>query len=344
MKSSDSFADALELCGFTSGEKRESRLLNVLDVILRLQMNPPIPLTFSEIYEEVEKESAGVKLTKAWIHKVLKSLIDIQLIRVDNPAAHRKRYIADVNTIMAGLEQIKSQRVKELEEQRENIDGMLERVHSLECGSLAQEFVKSITGNQQEISSRVVRGVEHLHRVLKYNMLDAAEKGDIVRATLLWVGPWIDRAAKERLLRFFEAAERGVEVRYLVTTDVFRIEGDERSKANLEALVGMFQKLVEMRARGKKFDARFYFGPKTYNQISLNTECMALVITENPVTATYVTKQFNPDLINNAVKSFDRDWKKSKSIFDLSAEEMAAMGMIPGGVMSKLINPKRKEE
>jgi Asp-tRNA(Asn)/Glu-tRNA(Gln) amidotransferase C subunit len=344
MLNNNEFTDALNLCGFPSGDKRESRLLNILSVILKLQMDPPIPLTFSQIYEEIEKEDPSTKLTKAWIHKVLKALIEAQLIRVDNPAAHRKRYIADVNTVMAGLEQIKSQRVQQLETKIQETHDTLEQVSALDCGKLAQEFVRNITGQQQEISSRVVRGVDALHRVLRYNMLDAAKKGDVIRATLLWAGPWIDSTAGERILRFFEAAERDVEVRYLITTEIFRLENEQEKRTNLQAIMGMFQKLIEMRTRGKKFDARFYLGPKTYNQISLNRDSMALIITENPVTATWITKRFNPDLIDNAVKSFDRDWKKSKSVFDLSPQDMAAMGVVPGGVMSKLVNSKSEEK
>jgi Fe2+ or Zn2+ uptake regulation protein len=335
--------DALGLCGFISGKKQESRLLNILSMILKLQTNPPIALSFSEIYEQIEREDPSASLTKAWVHKVLKALIDVRLIRVDNPAAHRKRYIADANTVMAGLEKIKSHRVKELEVEIQTTRETLEKVNALECGRLAQEFVKKITGQQQVVSSRVVRGVEELHRVLRYNMLDIAKRGDIIRATLLWVGPWIDSTTRERLLRFFEAAERGVEVRYLVSSDFFKLEDDKIKKANLAGLMDLFQKANEMRARGKKFDARFYFGPKTYNQISLNRDCMALVITENPVTATYITKQFNPDLIDNAVKSFDKDWKQSKSAFELTQEDMAAIGIIPGGIMSRLVNSKSEE-
>jgi Fe2+ or Zn2+ uptake regulation protein len=344
MPKKDEFLDALALLGFASKEKGESRILSTLNVIMKLQMNTPVPLTFSEIYKEIEKEDTSASLSKAWIHKVLKALIEAQLIRVDNPTAHRKRYIADVNTVMAGLEQIKSQRVKQLETQIQRAGDALEEVNALNCGRLAQDFVRSTTGQQQEISSRVVRGVDELHRILRYNMLNMAKEGDVIRATLLWAGPWIDSTAGERLLRFFDAAERGVEIRYLATPEIFSLENDEDARANLKSLMGLFQKLIEMKSRGKKFDARFYIGPKTYNQISLNTESMALIITENPVTATWFTRRFNPDLIDNAVKSFDRDWAKSKSVFDLSSQDMGAMGIIPGGVMSQLVNSKSKKE
>ena len=48
-------------------------------------------------------------------------------------------------------------------------------------------------------------------------------------------------------------------------------------------------------------------------------------------------------MIDNAVKSFDRDWKKAKSVFDLSQEDRVMLGMVPGGIMSELVNPKSKD-
>ena len=158
---------ALELCGFTSGDRQESRLMNLLSTILKLQSDPPVPLSFGEIYEQLLRDEPKSTLTKAWVHRVLKSLVEVKLIRLESPTSHRKRYIADVNTVMAGLEQLKSKRINELEEQRAEISDTLDIINGLECGVLAQEFVKRITGTQQKVSSRTLRGVDELHRVLK---------------------------------------------------------------------------------------------------------------------------------------------------------------------------------
>lgn len=329
---------ALELCGFITEERKESRLMNILGVILRLQSDPPIALNFSDIYDQVLKEDHDSKLSKAWVHRVLKSLVDSNLVRIENPSSRRKRYIADVNTVMSGLEQFKSQRLRDLELKEREIIEEVSKLNSLDCGVLSQRFIESMAGRTEEISSRIVKGIDELHRVLKYNMLDLGKKGDIIRATLLWVGPWIDSSPKERLLKFFEAAERGVDIRYLVSTDIFKIENNESIRANLVGLMEMVGRVIDMQKRGIKFQAKFYSGPKTYNQITFNRENMALVINENPVTATWITRKFNPDLIDNAVKSFDRDWKKGKSILELKPEDFEAFGAKPGGLISKMLS------
>jgi hypothetical protein len=339
----DSLSEALELCGFMTGERQESRLMSLLTVILKLQTDPPIPLTFSEIYNQLLRDGPETKLTKAWIHRVLKSLVDVQLVRLESPTSHRKRYIADVNTVMAGLEQLKSNRIRELESQKGEIDKKLSEVGRLDCGELAQEFVKSITGAQQKISSRVVRGVEELHRVLRYNMLDVAKKGDTIRATALWLGPFVD-GAMERTMKFIEAAQRGADVRYMISTEVFGLEEMLSSSSfNLEQVIILLRNLDELRKGGLKFDIRIYAGPKTYNQVSMNNNNMALIIAEDPVTATWITRDFNPDLIDNAVKSFDREWKKAKSFLEMTPKDLRAFGVEPGGLISKFTSPNGKE-
>ncbi len=340
----EKLAAALELCGFMTGDRQESRLMSILGVILRLQEFPPIPLTFAEIYEQFQREDPSTKLTKAWVHRVLKSLVDIQLIRVENPKAHRKRYIADVNTIVTGFELLKSSKVADLETRGRGIDEELAKVNTLDCGYLSKELVKEFTGSEKEVSSRIVRGVDELDRVLRYNMLDLAGKGDVVRATVLWAGPFVDEDMKDRTMKFVEAAERGADIRYLFSTDIFRVEKEKGISVNVEEVIGILMLLAELKKSDKKFDARLYAGPKTYNQISLNRESMALIITENPITATWITRKFNPDLIDNAVKTFDKDWKTAKSVFDLTQEEFEALGGYHEGLIHKIIisNIKRR--
>ncbi|MFW9975378.1 MAG: hypothetical protein ACFFDQ_08955 [Candidatus Thorarchaeota archaeon] len=343
MSFDNEISKALELCGFVAEDRQKSRSMNLLNIILKLQKDPPIPLTFSEIYDELLKEDPETSLSKAWVHRVLRSLLDAQLVRVENPSAHRRKYIADVNTVMAGLEQLKSQRIRELETQKNGIDRTIEEVASLDCGDIAQEFIKNMTGAQQKISSRIVRGVDELHRVLKYNMLDVAKKGDIIRATALWLGPFVEGAV-DRTMRFVEVAQRGVAVRYMLSTQVFQIEELAPNVSfNMDQVGKVMRHLHEIRKSGVKFDIRIYEGVKTYNQVSINNDNMALIIAEDPVTATWITRDFNPDLIDNAVKAFDREWKKAKSFFEMTPKDLQAFGVEPGGLISKITSRENIE-
>ena len=216
-------AEELVLFGFPIGENQDSRLMSVLESILRLQTKEPTPLAFIDIYNRILKDDPTTKLSKAWIHRVLKQLIEVGLVRVENPTARRKKYIADVNSIMNGFEELKGGKIQELEEEKKRIQQRLDKITAIDCGHLSKEFVKDITGRQEEISSRIVRGVDELHRVLRFNMLEKAGEGDIVRATLLWAGPFLNETSNERMQRFIEASERGAEVRYIVSTNAFEV-------------------------------------------------------------------------------------------------------------------------
>lgn len=339
MEIDQDIVQALEFCGFKVGDNQETRLMTLLRAILKIQRDPPVPLRFKEIYESLMCEEPGTDLSKAYVYRVLKSLVDSKMIRLDNPKSRGKKYIADANTLMAGLEYLKSKKITELETEIAAMQSQLKKINSLDCGHIAQEVVKGITGREQEVSSRIVRGVDELHRVLRYNMLDVAEKGDIVRATMLWAGPFIEGSG-ERTRKFIEAVARGVEVRYLVSTDLFKFDSNLEKSFDRGPFLEIIQRVHELRSRGLRFDVRLYLGPKTYNQISLNDQSMVLILTENPMTATWMTRRFNPDLIDNAVASFDKDWSASKSILEMTPEEMRTIGVEPGGLISEMSKKK----
>ena len=98
----------------------------------------------------------------------------------------------------------------------------------------------------------------------------------------------------------------------------------------------MLHSVIEFRKSGIKFDVRLYDGPNTYNQVSFNNDNMALVIAENPMTATWITRDFNPDLIDNAVKAFDKDWRKAKSFLDMTPKEMQSLGVPLEALISEI--------
>jgi hypothetical protein len=104
------------------------------------------------------------------------------------------------------------------------------------------------------------------------------------------------------------------------------------------------QTLRDVREKGLKLDLRMYVGPKTYNQVTLNKDNMALIIAEDPMTATWLTRDFNPDLIDNAVKTFDRDWKKAKSVLDMTPEDIKSLGIIPGELVSSVFSKRSSSE
>ena len=88
---------------------------------------------------------------------------------------------------------------------------------------------------------------------------------------------------------------------------------------------------------GHKIDVRLYSGPQTYNASILNTDRIAMIISDNPMTATYVTKEFNPDLIEDAVSSFDSTWEKAISLFSPDVKALKEAGIDQSSYIGKML-------
>ncbi len=328
---------ALRSLGLVMGSSVDSRTLNLLGAVLRVQEDSPEPLPFKRIYEFTMKDNPGSSLTKAWVQRVLKSLVDNGLIRVESEHAYRKMYLADVSTVMTGLEKIKSETIQKLNSQRSVLTQQLDFVTSMDCGSLAENLVEGLTGDRQKLSSRFIKGMDEFYRVTNSTIFEVAKEGDIIRCSVMTFAPYL-QGATERVDRIFVAAARGVEVRYSVTIRSLIQDDSIRSEITPEALTGSIAAFIDCRREGLPVDIRFNDGPKnTYQFMSLNNDSMAFMISDNPMTAAWITRAFNPDLIDNAMTNFDSQWEKSISLTDLSPEYLKKSGISPDSYIAKTL-------
>ncbi len=328
---------ALKSLGLVMGSSVDSRTLNLLGAVFRIQEDPSEPLPFKTIYESMMKDNPGSSLTKAWVQRVLKSLVDDSLIRVESEHAYRKKYLADVSTVMAGLEKIKSETIQKLNSQRSVLTQQLDFVTSMDCGSLAENLVEGLTGDRQKLSSRFIKGMDEFYRVTNSTIFEPAKEGDIIRCSVMTFAPYLQDTT-ERVDRIFVAAARGVEVRYSVTIRALIQDGSIRSEITPEALTRTIAAFIGCRKEGQPLDIRFNDGPKnTYRFMSLNNDSIAFMISENPMNAAWITRAFNPGLIDNAIANFDSRWRKSVSLMDLSPEYVKKTGISPDSFVAKTL-------
>ncbi|MGY5852954.1 MAG: hypothetical protein RTU92_05245 [Candidatus Thorarchaeota archaeon] len=318
-------ASKLNLLGLKTGMTQDSRTIHVLSVILRSLGKTLQPLTFREIYDALLEDQPDTKLTDAWVHRVIKSLVESKLLRVENEKAYRKRYYTDLSTITSGLEFIKSQSIEKVREKKENLDHELEDLDDVDCGTIAEGLVEEVTGLKQKLSSRFIRGIEEFHRVTDFSLYQVAQEGDIIRSCMLWVTPFMTADAFERIERVIVAADRGVEVRYFVTQDIVAMDSKIASAFGAPAVQEFLVKILELRKEGKRIDFRVYTGPQnTYQFASLNNDRIAFFLTYDPITAVYFTHDFNPELINNSINIFDKYWETAPSLFDFFQKGQAS--------------------
>ncbi|NOR38054.1 MAG: hypothetical protein GQ580_00530 [Candidatus Thorarchaeota archaeon] len=311
---------ALRSLGLVAGSSVDSRTLNLLGAVLRIQEDPPAPMQFKRIYESMMADNPGSSLTKAWVQRVLKSLVIDRLIRVESEHAYRKMYLADVSTVMAGLEKIKSETIQKLNSQKSVLAQQLDFMTSMDCGLLAENLVEGLTGDRQKLSSRFIKGMDEYYRVTNTTIYEPAKEGDIIRCSIVTFAPYV-KGAMERVDRIFVVAARGVEVRYLVTIEALKHDSSIRSEIAPDRLAMTIASFIHSLNEGLPIDIRFNDGPQnTYQFMSINNDSLAFMISENPLTAAWITRVFNPDLIDNAIASFDLQWEEAVSLSKLSPE------------------------
>ncbi|TFG12268.1 hypothetical protein EU537_09990 [Candidatus Thorarchaeota archaeon] len=330
------YHDALSKLGLEMGNERESRGITVLRAILNTSDTLGEPHTFGEIYDQILSMDDKFEPSKAWVHRLLKSLLEDGLIRLESPEAPRNRYIADVNSIANGLEKIKEAQEEKLEEELKKLKKDLSSFSELDVGVIAEHLIEDLTGKKQTLSSRFIKGIEELHRVLKNNIHAQAEEGDIIRSNMTWLGS-LAKDSHHRIRKDIEAASRGVEVRWMISSRIFQMEQKIKSGLPSEELAHLFQDFFKLRRNKMSFDLRIHRGAEAYNHVSLNRDALAMIITDEPLTATYVTRDFNAELIDNTVDNFDALWNNSISLFELKGEDLEKLRIDPNGVIGKIL-------
>ncbi len=295
----------------------DSRALNVLGVILRLAEETSQPATSTQIHEAIITEQTDTEITKTWVHRVIKSLLETHLIRSDSEKAYRKRYMTDIGTIVVGLEHLKSQAIIKASEEQKDIAERIRKIESIDTELIGEKMIESITGVKQRLNSRFIRGLDEFHRVTNYSIYQIAKKGDVIRNCMLWVEPFLTEDLPQRIQRLMEAAEKGVEVRYFVTEEFTSAEPSILQTLSPEAIRHFVATFLDLAKSGKKIEFRLYRGPKnTYQFASLNQDRIAFFLTYDPLTAVYFTQDFNPDLIRNCVSTFDEYWEDAPLFFE----------------------------
>lgn len=311
--------EKLNLLGLKTGTDSESRSVTLLRTMLRLQSETKEPMEFAEIYDAMVQEE-GMKLSKTWIHRLLKGLTDSELVRIEGDRTYRKRFIADITTLARGLEHLRTQRVEEVHSEVQQLEDEAQRVKEIDCGQLAQEIIVTITGREEVPRARFIQGMEELDRVLRYEITDIAQEGDVIRATVMHGRAFLEGGI-QRTYKFVRAAKRGAEIRYMFRPEFFAMGEELVEKMGQEGIALFIDEMIRMGAEGIQFLVRVSREPKTYNQVALNAEKLALIITEEPLNATLVTREFNPDLVQSAIENFDTAWNRAFSVSEFSKEQ-----------------------
>jgi hypothetical protein len=291
----------LTLVGFDPDERR----MVVLRALMKAQKDQEAFVTFEEIKEAFLIEEGEKSVSDPLLYRSLTSLERDGFIIVDR-TGYRHRYGSSHKVMRIGLKRAKDATVKELETKVAGLETEIASLKYLDSGSLASQFMSTMTGRRVEDKPIFVEGLTSCFNLIEREICSKANRGDIIRFTTDWM-----RAEEDRENRiadiFVSLARSGAETRILC-----RSEDDDGFTAEYGAVI---QKL---RDHGYNIELRRWIrDDATYQFVSRSVDGMVLVIAEDPLAGTWLTRAANAMLLESAIESFANDYTKAEILTEL---------------------------
>ena len=279
----------------------------VLKAIAAAKRKSGTSITFNELNEVLTDLRHGKKTAKPQIYRYITELEELGFITVDR-SEYRNRYGTNVRLIADSLNSLMDLKRNELEKRSRTIRQEKKELDEIPITRLSREFSLLLTGEELEQHPRVIEGIEAMHNVIESVFYELASSGDIVRATLDWISiP--EELEHIRWEAVSQIVARGVEFRIM-----FRLNSIPSPKTldmRKEAYQSIRNEFSNISLKQSKKDT------KSYDGISLNREGVLLVVTEQPLTAIYVPRSENAELVDSYVDSYDNEFAEAENVIDL---------------------------
>jgi DNA-binding PadR family transcriptional regulator len=278
------------------GFDTSSKDMMVLGALLKAQREPTDFVEFEEIRRQLAIDEGGRKGEDPLIYRSLSSLESQAFIETEYRGS-RKGYRSNIAQIQKGLQRALEERNRELVRRIDQIASEVERLESINYLTIADRMISLATGASQSRKPLFAQGWEEVLKMIDDAIYRGLKRGDLVRLTL----GWVDRPHDVDVWRIESIAglmHKGVQFRGLE----HRALSGERLEEYRE---------ITRSFRSQGHNPGFRVRPRkdgTYQFISRNKEGIVLVVSESPLSATWIPKSANPELVENAISSFDADF------------------------------------
>jgi hypothetical protein len=276
----------------------------VLRALLRAQQTPSEFVDFETIREQLALDEGSRKGKDPLIYRSLSTLEKDGFVRIDK-SGHKHAYTSSIAIIEKALSKMISTKTMNIEKELKQIDTEVDFYTNINAARMATGIIDLAAGKKKVEKPDFAQGWENILKLLDDKIYKGIKKGDVIRYTLEWVSNH-DYMNPKRLKGVAKVLEMGVEIR---TLDHDRNERDVRES---------FRDVISnWRADGYKSGYRIL--PRrdsTYQFMGRNTEGIVLVVSESPLSATWIPRSSNPELVDNAIDGFDRDYEEGIDLFD----------------------------
>lgn len=277
----------------------------VLGALLKAQKEPTDFIDFETIREQLARDEGSRKGKNSLIYRSLSLLEKEGFLKIDR-GSQKHGYNSTVAIIGKAVEKIVKRSVINLEEELEKIDSEVVSFSEMSSDTLASGLIDFAAGKIKIEKSVFAQGWENIVKLLENKVYDGLKEGDVLRVKLEWMSE-IDYLESRRIMRYEELVRKGVEIRAL---DHDR--GEKGYRLNMKKV------LNDMQGRGGKVGYRVLpTEDATYQFIGRNTEGIVLIVSESPLSATWLPRSSNAELVDNAIDNFDWDYERGTDLVDI---------------------------
>lgn len=292
--------EVLEIIGIDKTKKD----MIVLGALLKAQKEPSDFINFETLREQLAIDEGSRKGKDSLIYRSLSWLEKEGFLKIDR-SGHKHGYNSSIGIIEKALERIVLNNSKTLNEEIDIINTDVDKLSGMSSDSLASGLVDFAAGKVKFEKPIFAQGWDNIVKLITDKVYTGLTKGDVVRISLEWLSQ-TDYMNPNGLMNAEKIMEKGVEFRSL---DHDR--GEKEFRKNIRDF------LVKMREEGKNLGYRIL--PRkdaTYQFIARNTQGIVLVVSESPLSATWIPRNSNPELVDNAIESFDNDFELGTDILE----------------------------
>ena len=282
----------------------KSKDMLVLGALLKAQKDPSEFIEFESLRKQLAIEEGSRKGKDSLIYRSLSWLESEGFLRIDK-GGHKHGYNSNIATIEKALAKLVTRSIKSSEKELRDIDSKVTVLSDMNSDVMASRLIELLAGKMKIERPVFAQGWEEIVKLLDDKVYNGLKKTDVVRIKLEWLAH-IDYLTRDRILNMRRIVEKGVEIRALDND-----RGEEELRQQLKRV------LASLRETGGNVGYMIF--PRkdaTYQFVSRNTEGIVLIVSESPLSATWLPRSGNTELVDNAIENFDKDYELGTDLLD----------------------------
>ncbi|TFG34068.1 hypothetical protein EU527_05140 [Candidatus Thorarchaeota archaeon] len=298
--SEDVFQNAIEILEVDLNSKD----MVVLGALLKSQNDPKMYVDFETLRAQLEIDEGGRKGKDSLIYRSLSWLERTGYVEVDR-SSHRHGYNSNVRLIHKAIQDSIKGKMNSFENELKELDMEIRSISDIDAELLQSELTDLAAGEKELEKPVFAVEWQNILHLLDEKIYRNLKKGDIIRLTVEWLYRF-DELTPLRLKLIENLLQKGV---------IFK--GVEHKKIDPNTLAPRIRILRMWREQGYNLGYRINLREDaTYQFIGRNSEGIVLIVSENPFSATWLPRESNPELVDNAIISFDTDYENGIDIFE----------------------------